>query len=136
MKGGFALAVLVGAFAVCGGRQALAQAAAVQWKGVDRVVAFADVHGAYAEMRGLLRETGIIDGQDRWAAGKRPSPDVMRYKAIAKLIDEAGFTLIDTKVDPNNPRQGIVIYTDRGKTRHARLPLHGDDLAADPGPAW
>jgi len=59
----------VGAFALCGGGQALAQAAAVQWKGVDRVVAFADVHGAYAEMRGLLRETGVIDGQDRWAAG-------------------------------------------------------------------
>jgi hypothetical protein len=70
VKGGFVVALLVGAFAFSGGRQALAQPAAVQWKGVDRVVAFADVHGAYAEMHALLRDTGIIDGQDRWAAGR------------------------------------------------------------------
>ena len=70
VKGGFVLALLVGAFASCGGRQALAQTAAVQWKGVDRVVAFADVHGAYAELLALLRDTGMVDGQDRWAAGR------------------------------------------------------------------
>lgn len=41
-----------------------------QWQGVERVVAFADVHGAYAELTQLLRETGIIDAQGRWAAGR------------------------------------------------------------------
>ncbi|MEY2920221.1 MAG: hypothetical protein RL261_1526 [Pseudomonadota bacterium] len=44
--------------------------AQVQFKGVDRVVAFADVHGAYTELVTLLRETGIVDAQDHWAAGR------------------------------------------------------------------
>ena len=69
---GFALASLLGLAAVTGlGRSlpAVAQAAQVQWSGVDRVVAFADVHGAYSELITLLRETGIVDAQDRWAAG-------------------------------------------------------------------
>ena len=48
---------------------AAAQSAQVQWKGVERVVAFADVHGAYTELLTLLRETGIVDARDRWAAG-------------------------------------------------------------------
>ena len=34
----------------------------MQWSGVERVVAFADVHGAYAELVTLLRETGIPRG--------------------------------------------------------------------------
>ncbi len=50
--------------------QATAQEAQVQWSGVERVVAFADVHGAHAELLRLLRETGIVDGQDRWTAGR------------------------------------------------------------------
>jgi hypothetical protein len=55
------------------GGQAQAQvppAAEVQWNGIERVVAFADVHGAHAELLALLRESGIVDGQDRWAAGR------------------------------------------------------------------
>ena len=42
-------------------RPAAAQTAHVQWSGVARVVAFADVHGAYAELITLLRETVIVD---------------------------------------------------------------------------
>jgi hypothetical protein len=54
----------------CGSlRDARAQSAQVQWSGIERVVAFADVHGAYTELHTLLRETGILDAQDRWAAG-------------------------------------------------------------------
>ena len=49
---------------------ARAQSVPVQWSGIDRVVAFADVHGAYAELLPLLRETGIVDAQDHWAAGQ------------------------------------------------------------------
>jgi hypothetical protein len=44
--------------------------AQAQWSGVERVVAFADVHGAHAELLGLLRESGIVDGQDHWVAGR------------------------------------------------------------------
>ncbi|HJR70764.1 MAG TPA: metallophosphoesterase, partial [Gammaproteobacteria bacterium] len=34
-----------------------------------RVVAFADVHGAYDELVGLLRATGVIDAELRWNGG-------------------------------------------------------------------
>lgn len=49
--------------------QSALQPTVVQWSGVDRVVAFADVHGAYNELSALLHETGIVDAQDHWAAG-------------------------------------------------------------------
>ncbi|MCJ7452970.1 MAG: metallophosphoesterase [Steroidobacteraceae bacterium] len=42
----------------------------VEWKGVERVVAFADVHGAYSELTALLQSQGIVDGDLRWSAGK------------------------------------------------------------------
>ncbi len=44
--------------------------AGVTFSGVERVLAFADVHGARTELLTLLRETGIVDAQDRWAAGR------------------------------------------------------------------
>lgn len=40
-----------------------------EWNGVERVIAFADVHGAYDELIALLRETDIVDAQDHWKAG-------------------------------------------------------------------
>ena len=70
MRRGIVVALLAGAIACGGVPLEHAQAATVQFKGVDRVVAFADVHGAYAEMHALLREAGIMDAQDRWAAGR------------------------------------------------------------------
>ena len=42
----------------------------VEWKGVERVVAFADVHGAYSQLTALLQSQAIVDGQMRWSAGK------------------------------------------------------------------
>jgi len=44
-------------------------AAQTQWDGIDRVVAFADVHGAYPQLQQLLRESQIIDAQGHWSAG-------------------------------------------------------------------
>jgi hypothetical protein len=64
---GILLGVLI---AFSGPWLARAQSAQVQWSGIDRVVAFADVHGAYSELIPLLRESGIVDAQDRWAAGQ------------------------------------------------------------------
>ncbi len=49
---------------------ATAHAAQSRFTGIERVVAFADVHGAYTELVTLLRETGIVDAQDRWTAGR------------------------------------------------------------------
>jgi hypothetical protein len=43
---------------------------AVTWSGVERVVAFADVHGAYEELTTLLRSVGVVDAGLRWSGGK------------------------------------------------------------------
>jgi hypothetical protein len=40
------------------------------WTGVDRVVAFADVHGAYAEVTSLLRSVGVVDEGLHWTGGR------------------------------------------------------------------
>jgi hypothetical protein len=41
-----------------------------EWKGVERVVAFADVHGAYDELVALLVSQGIVDAELRWSGGR------------------------------------------------------------------
>jgi len=62
--------LVVACMLIAGNAQAQTPAPAqAQWSGVERVVAFADVHGAYTDLLGLLRESGIVDGQDHWAAG-------------------------------------------------------------------
>jgi Calcineurin-like phosphoesterase len=50
-------------------RGALAQTVQLQWTGIDRVIAFGDVHGAYNDLHELLRDAGVLDAQDHWAAG-------------------------------------------------------------------
>ena len=42
---------------------------AYRFDGVQRVVVFADVHGAYTELLSVLRETGIIDEALHWRGG-------------------------------------------------------------------
>ena len=49
---------------------AAAAAGQVEWSGVDRVVAFADVHGAYAEVTALLQSVQVVDADLRWTGGK------------------------------------------------------------------
>ena len=44
--------------------------ATATWTGVERVVAFADVHGAYEELTTLLRSAGVVDAGLRWNGGK------------------------------------------------------------------
>lgn len=44
--------------------------AQVAWPQVERVVAFADVHGAHEELTALLRTAGVVDERLRWSAGK------------------------------------------------------------------
>lgn len=41
-----------------------------RFDGVEKVVAFGDVHGAYPELVGLLREAGVIDAELRWSGGR------------------------------------------------------------------
>ena len=40
------------------------------WSDVDRVVAFGDVHGAYAQLLPLLTLTGVIDSAQNWSGGQ------------------------------------------------------------------
>ena len=41
-----------------------------QWSGVERIVVFADVHGAYKELVTLLQQAGVINQQLHWQGGK------------------------------------------------------------------
>jgi len=47
-----------------------AEPAQVSFTGVERVVAFADVHGAYDELVRLLKAAGVIDDALHWSAGR------------------------------------------------------------------
>ena len=49
---------------------ASAQPAPAEAHGIERVVTFADVHGAYDELVRLLRESGVLDDRDRWVAAR------------------------------------------------------------------
>jgi hypothetical protein len=46
-----------------------ASAANYQFDTDGRVVAFADVHGAYDELIALLQEVNVIDGEENWSGG-------------------------------------------------------------------
>jgi Calcineurin-like phosphoesterase len=47
-----------------------AAGAGCQFTGVDRIVAVGDVHGAYDRFVEILRASGVIDAQLRWAGGR------------------------------------------------------------------
>ncbi|TDJ12079.1 MAG: hypothetical protein E2O64_02265, partial [Gammaproteobacteria bacterium] len=40
-----------------------------RYSGVSRVVVFADVHGAFADLTRILQQTGIIDDRNNWSGG-------------------------------------------------------------------
>ncbi|HET8690835.1 MAG TPA: metallophosphoesterase [Steroidobacteraceae bacterium] len=63
--------VLAAAFILLQAALAAAQSpSAYRFTGVERVVAFADVHGAYEPLVALLRETGVVDESLRWSGGR------------------------------------------------------------------
>jgi len=41
-----------------------------QWQGIEKVVAFADVHGAYDELTALLRSVDVVDAELHWSGGR------------------------------------------------------------------
>lgn len=65
-----AVAAIVAGLALHSVATRASETAQVAWPQVDRVVAFADVHGAYEELTTLLRTAGVLDEQLRWSAGK------------------------------------------------------------------
>jgi len=70
MAAAIAAVVLVLASPRAGWAAAAAESSAqAQWDAVGRVVAFGDVHGAYTELRQLLRDAQVIDETGHWSAG-------------------------------------------------------------------
>ena len=63
-------AAAIAGLASSGAGAAERAAGQADFRGVERVVAFADVHGAYDELARLLREANVIDADARWAAGR------------------------------------------------------------------
>ena len=51
------------------GAAAQEQASAYRVDGVERVVAVADIHGAYEDFAALLESAGLVDGELRWRGG-------------------------------------------------------------------
>src|SRR4029453_12750834 len=41
-----------------------------EFDGVERIVAVGDVHGAYEQLLGIHKTTGIVDQRLRWAGGR------------------------------------------------------------------
>lgn len=68
-RAGRALALLVALLTTAGPVSAADEASSQRWSGIERVVAIAHVHGAYAELVGLLKPVGLVDEQLRWSAG-------------------------------------------------------------------
>jgi len=54
------------------------------WQGVDRVIAFADVHGAYGDLVPLLQKAGIVDRELHWSAG------TAHVVSLGDLFDRGG----------------------------------------------
>jgi len=48
----------------------LTAASTCEWDGVERVVAIGDVHGAYDRFMEILKTTGVVDGELKWAGGR------------------------------------------------------------------
>jgi Calcineurin-like phosphoesterase len=76
-----ALALLAAAGIGLTPSMASAAAGPVEWSGVDRVVAFADVHGAYADLTALLQSVRVVDSDLRWTGGKT------RLVSLGDLLD-------------------------------------------------
>src|SRR5262245_21131878 len=49
--------------------EGVAAASPCEWDRIERVVAIADVHGAYEQFLEILRVAGVIDADNRWAGG-------------------------------------------------------------------
>lgn len=112
-----------------GAQGAAAPNAQAEWRNVERVVAFADVHGAYDELVRLLRETGIVDGQDRWAAGRA------HVVSLGDLLDRGADSrkVMDLlmRLQPEARAAGGALHVVLGN--HEAMNVLGDLRYVDPG---
>jgi hypothetical protein len=96
--------------------------------GVNRVVAVADVHGAYDQFVAILRAAGIIDADGRWAGGQthfvQTGDLVDRGPATRKVLD------LMMRLEREAPKAGGRVYALLGN--HEVLAMLGDVRYASP----
>jgi hypothetical protein len=78
------MSILLAALAALGSATTHGASPVYAWDGAPRVIAFADVHGAYPELVALLRSTGVIDAELRWTAGST------HLVSLGDLLDRGG----------------------------------------------
>jgi Calcineurin-like phosphoesterase len=66
---GWLLAALTSAATAAAADSPAAPTSPWRWNGVERVVAFGDVHGAYDQLVTVLQSEGVIDAALNWSAG-------------------------------------------------------------------
>jgi calcineurin-like phosphoesterase family protein len=96
--------------------------------GAERVVVFADVHGAYAELVGLLQATSVIDAGLRWSGGGT------RLVSLGDLVDRGAQSreVLDLlmRLESEAPRSGGAVHVVLGN--HEAMALLGDDRYVAP----
>jgi len=101
-------------------------APAWRWSGVQRIVAFGDVHGADRELVALLVQTGVIDAAQHWSGG------ATHLVSVGDLIDRGpdSKAVLDLmmRLQDEAPRAGGYVHVVLGN--HEAMNLAGDDRYA------
>ncbi|HET6473208.1 MAG TPA: metallophosphoesterase [Pseudomonadales bacterium] len=97
-----------------------------RWTGVQRIVAFGDVHGADRELVALLTQVGVIDAAQHWAGG------ATHLVSVGDLIDRGpdSKAVLDLmmRLEEEAPRAGGYVHIVLGN--HEAMNLAGDDRYA------
>ena len=101
-------------------------APAWRWTGVQRIVAFGDVHGADRELVALLTQVGVIDAAQHWSGG------ATHLVSVGDLIDRGpdSKAVLDLmmRLEEEAPRAGGYVHIVLGN--HEAMNLAGDDRYA------
>jgi hypothetical protein len=94
-----------------------------RWSGIERVVAFGDVHGAYRELVGLLQQTRVIDTDLHWSGG------ATHLVSLGDLVDRGpdSRAVMDLlmRLEVEAPESGGYVHLVLGN--HEAMNLTGDD---------
>ncbi len=93
-----------------------------RWTGVDRVVAFGDVHGAHRELVALLQRTGVVDSSLHWSGG------ATHLVSLGDLVDRGpdSRAVLDLlmRLEDEAPKAGGFVHVVLGN--HEVMNLTGD----------
>jgi hypothetical protein len=93
-----------------------------RWSGIERVVAFGDVHGAYRELVGLLQQTRVIDTELHWSGG------ATHLVSLGDLVDRGpdSRAVMDLlmRLEEEAPKAGGYVHLVLGN--HEAMNLTGD----------